>query len=280
LKQEPTLAEVEKLARGSGKILRAGFSKRPGFDRKLNIKYKGAIDLVTEIDQQSEDYLIEQIRQNYPTHTLYTEESGDLPGDDCCCWYIDPLDGTVNYAHGVPFFAVSIAYQEAGLLRLGVVYDPIADECFTAERGKGAWLNGLPIRSSQTETLIESLLVTGFPYNLRTTQHNNLELYARLTIASQGVRRLGSAALDLCYVAAGRLEGYWEMSIMAYDVAAGGLIAEESGAQVTAVYGQADYLETPCSILAANPVLHPQLLRTVHETYPLNDGYGGGTANG
>ncbi len=265
---QPTLHELEKLARGAGEILRAGFSQRPGIEKKVQVRYKGEIDLVTEIDLKSEQYFLGEIRKHYPGHTIFTEESGDLAGDDCCIWYIDPIDGTVNYAHGVPLFAVSIAYAEDGAVKLGVVYDPIADEVFSAERGRGAFLNGLPLRVSDAATLHQSLLVTGFPYDIRTNPRNNLELYTRLSLRSQGVRRLGTAAIDLCYVAAGRVDGYWEISIMAYDVAAGGLIASEAGALVTSVYGERDYISARTSILAANPVIHAQLLDVIQETYP------------
>jgi len=266
---QPTLTELENMARSAGEILRSGFRKRPGIEQKVQIQYKGEIDLVTEVDHKSEQYLLAEIRKRFPQHTIFTEESGDLAGDDCCIWYIDPIDGTVNYAHGVPLFAVSIAYAEDGAVRLGVVYDPIADELFSAERGKGAFLNGLPLRVSAAAALDQSLLVTGFPYDIRTNPRNNLELYTRLSLKSQGVRRLGTAAIDLCYVAAGRVDGYWEIAIMAYDVAAGGLIAAEAGALVTGVYGERDYIAARTSILAANPAIHAQLLQVIKETYPV-----------
>jgi myo-inositol-1(or 4)-monophosphatase len=175
-------------------------------------------------------------------------------------WYIDPLDGTVNYAHGVPFFAVSIGYAEGGLMRFGVVYEPLRDECFSAERGRGAWLNGLPIRVSGADELDRSLLVTGFPYDLRTHPENNLDNYARFARLSQGVRRLGSAALDLCSIASGRIDGYWEVRLNAWDLAAGGLIAQEAGATVTGLTGEPDWMEPPFSVLAANAPLHAQML--------------------
>jgi myo-inositol-1(or 4)-monophosphatase len=264
----PSLSEIESLARGAGEILRQGFSLRPGIENKVQVKYKSEIDPVTEMDQLSEAYLVERIRQRYPDHSINTEESGQLKGDVCCTWYLDPIDGTVNYAHGIPLFGVSIAYAEGGVPLVGAVYNPIAEEFYTAERGRGAWLNGLPLRVGSASTLIQSLLVTGFPYDIKTNPRNNLALYSRLSLASQGVRRLGTAAIDLCYVAAGRVDGFWEMSIMAYDVAAGGLIAEEAGAVVTNVYGRPAYLTPPCSILAANPAIHAQLLEVIQETYP------------
>jgi myo-inositol-1(or 4)-monophosphatase len=170
------------------------------------------------------------------------------------------LDGTVNYAHGIPIFAVSIAYAEGGRVRLGVVYEPMRDECFSAELGKGAWLNGKPIRVSETTDLDHALLVTGFAYDVRTNPYNNLDLFSHFMLRSRGVRRMGSAAVDLGYVAAGRFDGYWEIKLESYDIAAGGLIASEAGAQVTNIAGEMDYLSAPVSVLAANPAIHGKML--------------------
>jgi myo-inositol-1(or 4)-monophosphatase len=254
------LSDVENLARQAGEILRAGYHPRPGTRRGPQVQYKGAIDLVTEYDRQSEDFILGEIRRRFPGHRILSEESGEQAGQDCCVWYIDPLDGTVNFAHGLPLFCVSIAYAEDGILRFGAVYDPVTAEAYTAERGCGARLNGEPIKVSTTGELDKSLLVTGFPYDVRTNPANNLDEYVRFTMRSQAVRRLGSAALDLAYVAAGRLDGFWELRIHAWDIAAGGLIAEEAGATVTNIGGGTDYLSPPQSILAANPILHPQML--------------------
>jgi myo-inositol-1(or 4)-monophosphatase len=256
---QPTLSDLEMLARAAGDILRQGYNQRH------QITYKGAIDLVTEMDHRSEAYLIDEIRRRFPKGRIITEESGSLSGEDCCVWYIDPLDGTVNYAHGVPFFSVSLAYAEAGLLRLGVVYDPLREECFCAEAGKGAWLNGETIQPSGARQLDQSLLVTGFPYDIRTNPRNNLVQYTRFALCSQGVRRLGSAALDLCYIASGRMDGYWELSLNQWDLAAGALIAVEAGALVTTVLGDKNVVNPPCSILAATPLVHPQMLSVLQE---------------
>ena len=236
-----------------------------GTARVDQIHYKGEIDLVTEYDRRSEDYILGEIRQNFPGDRILSEESGELAGKDCCVWYVDPLDGTVNYAHGLALFCVSIAYAEEGQLRFGAIYDPIGDECYTAERGRGAWLNGESIRVSPAAELDKSLLVTGFPYDVRTNPKNNLDHYARFTMRSQAVRRLGSAALDLAYVAAGRLDGFWEIFIHAWDIAAGGLIAQEAGGLVTDVHGNPDYLIPPQSVLAANPAIHQQMLQVLRE---------------
>lgn len=242
------------MAYQAGEILRAGYGERH------QISYKGVIDIVTEVDHRSEAYLIGEIKGKYPSHRIFTEEMGELVGSDCCIWYIDPLDGTVNYAHGIPIFAVSIAYAEGGQVRLGVVYEPMRDECFSAEFGKGAWLNGKPIRVSENTDLDHALLVTGFAYDVHTNPDNNLDLFNHFTLHSRGVRRLGSAAVDLGYVATGRFDGYWEKKLESYDIAAGGLIASEAGAQVTNIAGGKDYISAPVSILAANPAIHGKML--------------------
>jgi myo-inositol-1(or 4)-monophosphatase len=257
---EPTLTDVETLARNAGEILRAGYGRRH------QINHKGLTDLVTEIDQQSEAYLLGEIRRRFPSHSIMAEESGAWEGQECCQWHVDPLDGTVNYAHGVPFFSVSIAYQEGSQVQLGAVYDPLRDELFSAECGQGAWLNGKQVQPSQATDLNQCLLVTGFPYDIRTRPEKNLNNYARFSMRSQGVRRLGSAALDLCYVAAGRLDGYWEMSVNSWDVAAGGLIAEQAGALVTKADGDPNFLTPPFSILAANRDIHPLMLNVLLES--------------
>ena len=255
---EPTLELLESLARKAGEILREG--QLNGFE----VSFKGEIDLVTEVDRRSEDFLLAEIARQFPSHRVIAEESGEVQGDCECAWFIDPLDGTVNYAHSVPFFAVSIGYQKLGQMRLGVVYDPMRDECFCAERGRGAWLNGKPLRPSSQTQLIQSLLVTGFPYDIRTNPENNLDHYSRFSLLSQGVRRMGSAALDLCYVAAGRFEGFWEIQIKSYDIAAGGLIAEEAGAVVTNVSGSSEYLTEPITILASTPGIYAEMLRLLN----------------
>jgi myo-inositol-1(or 4)-monophosphatase len=249
----PTLSDLQRLARQAGEILRRGY------EQEHQVDYKGTIDLVTEIDHQSEEFVLGEIQRLFPGDQIVSEEIGLVPGRAGAQWFVDPLDGTVNYAHGIPFFCVSIAYAHEGVITLGAVYDPMRDELFSAERGQGASLNGRNLRVSQVNELQRSLLVTGFPYDAWSTMHNNLEYYGRFAKLTQGVRRLGSAALDLSYVAAGRLEGYWELSIKPWDVAAGGLIASEAGATVTNLAGQPDYITPPCSLLAAAPNLHAKM---------------------
>ena len=254
----PTLSDVMAWARQAGEILRAGIGQ------DLQVEHKGLTDLVTKIDKCSEAYLVEQIRSHFNNQRIVTEESGLLPGQEDHCWYIDPLDGTTNYVHGVPFFSVSVAYAHQGQLQLAVVYDPTRDECFYAERGQGAWLNGKPLHVANNSELIQALLATGFPYNMNVPD-NNMEYYSRFVTRSQAVRRLGSAALELCYVGAGRLDGYWESGIKSYDFAAGALIAREAGGVVTDYLGDPDILTPPYQVVAANPTLQPQLLAVIQE---------------
>jgi len=258
---KPTLSELERLARGAGAILHAGYNK----DHQVN--YKGIIDLVTEVDHQSEAFLLGEVQKNFPDHHIVTEESGVIQGSDEHKWYIDPLDGTVNYAHHIPIFCVSIAYAFQGELMFGVVYDPMRDELFAAERGKGAFMNGKPLRVSDVSELQRSLLVTGFPYDAWDTPQDNFANFVRFAKLTQGVRRLGSAALDLCYVAAGRFDGFWELELKPWDVAAGGLISREAGARITNVSGDADFISPPQSVVASAPDIHARMLEILREQY-------------
>jgi myo-inositol-1(or 4)-monophosphatase len=256
---QPTLSYVENLARLAGEILRAGY------ETEHQVGYKGVIDLVTEVDHQSEEFLLGEIRKDFPDHHIFSEESGIIQGNAEHVWYIDPVDGTVNYAHHIPFFCVSIAYASRGSLSLGAVYDPMRDEMYLAERGKGATLNGRPLGVSAVTELQRSLLATGFPYDAWDTPQDNFANFVKFGKISQGVRRLGSAALDLCYVAAGRFDGFWEMALNAWDVAAGGLICEEAGARVTNVKGEPDYLSAPLSVVAATPGIHARMLEELND---------------
>ena len=255
----PQLSDLERLARLAGEILHRSY------EHKHQIDYKGNIDLVTEVDHQSEDLLLGEIQRLFPGHQIVSEEIGLVPGRAADQWFVDPLDGTVNYAHGIPVFSVSIAYARDGAVTLGAVYDPLRDELFTAERGTGAWLNGRRLQVSRATELQRSLLVTGFPYDAWSTPQNNLENFSRFSKMTQGVRRLGSAALDLCYVAAGRFDGYWELSLRQWDMAAGSLIAAEAGAVVTTLEGGTDILTPPCSLIAAPPAIHAKMLENLNE---------------
>jgi myo-inositol-1(or 4)-monophosphatase len=257
---QPTLSYLENLARNSGEILRAGYNK------EHQVGYKGAIDLVTEVDHQSEAYLLGEVRRDFADHRIFSEESGVIHGDDEHVWYIDPLDGTVNYAHHVPIFCVSIGYAYQGRLTLGAVYDPLREELFLAERGKGAYLNGQRMSVSSVTELQRSLLVTGFPYDTWHSAQNNFDNFVKFARLTQGVRRLGSAALDLCYVAAGRFDGFWELALKPWDVAAGALICEEAGAVVTNIRGEMDFISAPQSVLATAPGIHPKMLGELRTT--------------
>jgi myo-inositol-1(or 4)-monophosphatase len=250
----PFLPVAVEAARAAGRLLREEIGSARRIRRKRSV-----IDLVTEMDQRAEALIVERLRGVFPDHAVLAEESGATAGRSEYRWLIDPLDGTTNYAHGLPIFAVSIALERAGAVELGVAYDPSREECFVAERGRGARLNGEPIRVSTVEVLDEALLVTGFPYDIRTTLETNLPEYGALSLRAQAVRRLGSAVLDLCYVACGRLDGFWELTLGPWDMAAGGLMVQEAGGRVTDVSGGAWCLDGP-GVLASNGLIHGAIL--------------------
>jgi myo-inositol-1(or 4)-monophosphatase len=258
---DPSIKVLENLSLQAGRILLDRFRS------VIQVAHKGVIDLVTEVDQQSEDSLIKEIRRRYPDHKIITEERGEIQGSSSKVWLIDPLDGTVNYAYGIPIFSVSIAYMEDREVVLGAVYDPIQDELFTAERGAGSKLNGSSIHVSDERSLDQSLLATGFSYDVRSAHDNNLDNYSDFALRSLGVRRLGSAAIDLVYVAVGRFDGFWEVSIHPWDIAAGGLIVEEAGGMVTNVRGGERYLSKHPSILATNSHIHSQMLTVLERNH-------------
>ena len=252
------IAEVAAAAaRAGGDILREGYG------RVHDVRFKGATDLVTEVDVRAEQTIVALLRARFPTHQILAEE-GSVGGDDRRHrWIVDPLDGTTNYAHGLRVFSVSVGYERDGKLAAGAVYDPSMDEMFLATAGGGATLNGEPIAVSATDTLVRALLGTGFPYD-RALVPIALRQFSALSMQAQAVRRVGSAALDCCWVAAGRFDGYWENVVNAWDVAAGALIAIEAGATVTDVRGAPFHVEAG-SIMLATPALHPQLLAAVIE---------------
>ncbi|NMC86155.1 MAG: inositol monophosphatase [Anaerolineaceae bacterium] len=258
---EPTLAQVIAWAKTAGELVRANFNK------PHTIGYKGEVDVVTESDKKSEEYLLGQLAQTFPHHAILTEESGEHAGESDHLWIIDPLDGTVNYAHRLPIYSISIAYQLRGQLQLGVVYDPSRDECFSAERGQGAFLNGQPIAVSGATQLIQTLMVTGFPYDRQSEDYfRSLRLFGHITSITQGVRRLGSAALDLCYVAAGRMDAYFEHSIHPWDIAAAALIVQEAGGKVTDIHGEAHFMKEPYSLIGSAPGVYAALLAELEKT--------------
>ena len=232
---------------------------RSRFGHLSDIRKKGAIDLVTEADIASEQCIIETIRAAYPDHTILAEESGMDDGQPECMWVIDPLDGTTNFAHQLAVYAISIAFALNGATVVGVVLNPVTGELFTATTGSGTQLNGKPVTVSTVTSLGDSLLVTGFPYDVQKIPGLMMKRLENCLLASQSVRRLGSAALDLCYVACGRFEGYWEESIQLYDVAAGALIAQEAGAVVTDFDNQ-PYSTEKKEILATNGHIHELMI--------------------
>ena len=232
--------------------------------RKLIVSKKGRINLVTEADLKSEELLVTKIFERFPHHSILAEESGARQLEEKASqfrWIIDPLDGTTNFAHRYPFFCVSIALEIDGRLEVGVVHDPIARELFTAARGEGARLNGHSIQVSAETSLGESLVCTGFAYD-RDGILKNLKLFREFMLKSRAVRRDGSAALDLCYVAAGRFEGFWELSLNPWDVAAGALIVAEAGGTVSRFDGTPARLEIP-EIVATNGPIHQQMLEII-----------------
>lgn len=224
-------------------------------DSIREIRHKGAVDIVTDVDVESEQQVCSTIQSAFPTHTVVGEEGGARVGSDPRFrWLVDPLDGTTNYAHGFPFFCVSIGLEVEGALVLGAVYSPCLDELFVAEVGKGGSLNGRPIHVSAVDDLLGGLLATGFPYD-RTLFPRALRSFEALSMRSQAVRRAGSAALDLCYVACGRLDGYWEHTVNAWDLAAGVLMVSEAGGQVSTLDGGPFDIESG-QVLASNRSIH------------------------
>ena len=256
---QPTLEFIKNMSLQAGRILLSYVGT------EMDVQHKSTTDLVTEADHASERYLIDAVRTAFPEHAVNAEESGELAGSLQHQWFIDPLDGTLNFAHGVPFYCVSVAYACQGVLELGVIYDPVREEMFCAERGKGATLNGSPIRVSGFTDLIDCMLVTGFPYDYERTPDDNNANFIRFNELSQTVRRLGSAALNVAYVAAGRLDGFWEVTIRPWDVAAAGLIIREAGGAATNVFGDPDFMAEPISLACANPVIHAKMLDVLAE---------------
>jgi myo-inositol-1(or 4)-monophosphatase len=246
-------------ARAAGQLLK---SELPGSRR---IAYKGSpTNLVTEMDARVEELIVGRLAAAFPDDAVLAEERGATAGRSGRRWIIDPLDGTTNYAHGLPTFAVSIALETAKRVDLGVVFDPNLDELFVAERGHGATLNDRPLAVSTAATLDESLLATGFPYNIREARDNNLKEYAAFSVRARAVRRMGSAVLYLAWLASGRLDGYWELRLGPWDVAAGSLLVEEAGGQVTDLTGGALDLDAP-ALVATNGRIHSAILAVLGE---------------
>ncbi len=251
------LQTAVEIAREAGALL-AQLSKRPH-----EISYKRPSDIVTEADRKSEALILERLRGHFPKHSIVAEEGGGQQTDSEYCWYVDPLDGTTNYAHGFPVYCVTLGLAFRGEIVSGVVYDPTREELFTAERGAGAYLNNKRLHASTHAKLSESLLATGFP-PFATNHDLNVKFFFRFTQTSHGIRRAGSAALDLCSVAAGRFEGFWELKLNPWDKAAGSLMVTEAGGQVTDLAGQPfDLLRD--EILASNGLIHDAMTQVFAE---------------
>lgn len=242
----------------------AGVFQKQKWATAIQIEFKSEINLVTEVDKASEQMIIAKIVANFPDHDVLAEEGFGHRKDSIYKWIIDPLDGTTNFAHSYPLWCVSIALECQGQIVVGVVYDPLKDEMFSAMRGAGAFLNGRNICVSSHKLLSQALLATGFAYNVRETANNNLQQFGKMLLKAQSVRRDGVAALDLCYVACGRYDGYWELNLFPWDMAAGLLIVEEAGGQVTR-YNGAPFSVYDKEICATNGKIHEQVLAVVNE---------------
>lgn len=247
------LPNMEAIAREAGALLMRYFRQRIGYE------LKGEADLVTRADRESEALIVGHIRELWPEHNIMAEEGTRDENGSEWRWYIDPLDGTTNFAHGFPVFAVSMALEHRGEMVAGLVYDPSRDEMFAAEKGSGATLNGERIQVSKTPELKRSLLATGFP-SFKRHDNPNIHFYHQLTLRSHGIRRPGSAALDLTTVAAGRVEGYWEFNLNPWDTAAGVLLVQEAGGKVTRFDGSPWRLDSR-ETLASNGLIHDELMR-------------------
>lgn len=252
------LEMAEVIARQAGAVLLEGYGQ------VHHVQQKGVIDLVTEFDKRSEDVIISFIQKEFPDHAILAEESGSNQAISEYQWVIDPLDGTTNFAHGIPVFSVTIALLRNNSPVVGVAYDPLRNEMFSAEAGQGATLNNKPIHVSSETDLGKAVMSTGFPYDLRTNPRNNFAQFVQFQLRTQAVRHLGSASLDCAWTAMGRLDGYWEFGVKPWDVGAGALIVREAGGCVTSVDGDEDFLSSD-SILVSNNLLHEQMLRVLSE---------------
>jgi myo-inositol-1(or 4)-monophosphatase len=252
------------LAVATEAVLEAGRLQRERYASGVTVEYKGEIDLVTEVDRTCELAIVEAIRTRHPDHDIVTEETDLERTGSRHVWFVDPLDGTTNFAHSYPMFCASVALARDGELVAGAVYDPVHDELFTGERGKGSYLNGRRLQVSKAAELIRSLVITGFPYDLHQRLDERLRFFNRVIGKARAVRRDGSAALDLCYVAAGRADGFWEEILHPWDMHAGRLIVEEAGGRATRFDGSPLGLG-PGEIVATNGLIHEAMIETLRE---------------
>ncbi|MES1260911.1 MAG: inositol monophosphatase family protein [Acidobacteriota bacterium] len=243
----------------------AGSLLRHYFERRVSFEMKGEFDLVTEADRASEKLVIERLKSAFPAHGIVAEEGGGHESPSEYRWFVDPLDGTTNFAHGFPIWNVTLALEKSGEMIAGVVFDPTRDELFAAERGAGAFLNGRRMRVSRAATVADSLVSTGFPNHNRAT-NPNIHFFHELAMTAHGVRRGGSAAIDLAYVASGRLDAFWEIGLSPWDMAAGILLVEEAGGRCTDMTGGKHALTSP-HLLTDNGLIHDELLGTFGEIF-------------
>ncbi|MGC9522617.1 MAG: inositol monophosphatase family protein [Anaerolineae bacterium] len=251
---EATCEVATDIAREAGALIRERFGSG------MRVDYKGVVNPVTQVDTMAEDLIRARLQEAFPDHHIHGEESGGDGWDAESLWLVDPLDGTNNFAHGFPHFCVSLGLRLGGDVKVGVVFDPLRDEMFAAWRGGGSTLNGVAIHVSVSQPLSEAFLATGFPYSRRVAAFNNARMLDHFLRRSQGVRRAGSAALDLAYLACGRFDGYWEPGLSPWDVAAGMLLVEEAGGQVTDFNGGRDRLHTGEEVVASNGLIHREML--------------------
>ena len=240
--------------------------------RGLRVSFKGEIDLVTQFDRNAQEKIVSALLREYPEYGILSEEDCNVNADRNIRWIIDPLDGTTNFAHGLPIWAISIGLEIDNKVVLGVVYDPNRDETFTAIMDRAAYLNGRKIKVSKTRKLDRSLLVMGFPYDIRRSKKNNLRQFGAFAVRARAVRRLGSAALDLCYTACGRFDGYWELKLSPWDQAAGSLIVTEAGGKITDFRGNAFNIYGD-QVLATNGLIHSQMMGVLRKAGRLNSSY-------
>ncbi|HML16686.1 MAG TPA: inositol monophosphatase family protein [Bryobacteraceae bacterium] len=253
------LETAAEIARESGALIAAYL------ERKIGFELKGEFDLVTEADRASERLIVERLRAHFPSHSIVAEEGGGGEGSSEYRWYVDPLDGTTNFAHGFPAFNVTLALERAGELIAGVIFDPLRDEMFRAERGSGAYLNDRRIHVAKTPAIESSLVATGFPSRKRHL-NVNVHFYYQLAMLSHGVRRAGSAALDLAYVGCGRLDAFWEFGLNPWDIAAGVLLIEEAGGKCSDMHGGPLQMRGP-HLLADNGAVHEEILKLFAEIF-------------
>ncbi len=241
---------------------RAGRMLKRGMYERKEVSFKGAVDLVTDFDRRSQAMIVDRLSSAFPGHGFLAEEGLSLVSDSEFRWIIDPLDGTTNFAHRLPIFTVSIGLEHQGRLVLGVVYDPMREEMFQAARGEGAFLGRRRIHVSGIRKLNESLLATGFPYDIRQSRVNNVVHFNHFIIRAQAVRRCGSAAMDLCHLACGRFDGFWELKLKPWDMAAGAVIVEEAGGRLSDFDGQ-EFSHFGSEMLASNGLIHEEMIEVL-----------------